>query len=252
MGLFDFFKTKPPAESFQQNNTDRVECDISRTKIIVELFEAAKEQRDDKWNQTFLENVSMASFTCGNPQVNIGPDGFPYFVLKTPEPGQSFDSFCIRNLKNVLLDKGFGVVINPDVNTVGWVFSYGDIVNYHLKNEFYSQSTNVEIKPIDKLEKEEEILIAQPSELYLPSQARKIIKKHLQEKGISHPKIMMVCRKIEGTVVQELAFNIFREDFSTLDPMNNLIRPLSWFLPKDYIIISIPRDSNITAHFCDL
>ena len=254
MGLFDIFKKKEiPTIDIQQNKTDRSECDISKTQIMVELFSVPKMQRDDKWKQSFLEGVQTASFACANPQITIGPDGFPYFTLSTPEPNTSFESFCIRNMKDdFLLERGFGITINPKENSVEWVFSYGDILNLHLNKEFYSTTSNAEIKNEDTIAKGEEILIAQPSETYLPKEARAVIKKHLQANGIKQPKIMMICRKVEGVIVQELAFNIFREDFSSTDQLNHLMLQISWFLPRHYIILSLPKNSNLTKKFDNL
>ena len=136
---------------------------------MVDLFQIPQEQRDDNWRQTFYDNVQSASYACGNPQIFAGPDGFPYFVLKTPEANQPFESFCIRNMKDdFLLERGFGVAINPNGNSVDWVFSYGDIVNLHLNKEFFTKTDNVELENVVTIKKEEKVLLAQPSESYLP------------------------------------------------------------------------------------
>jgi hypothetical protein len=254
MGFFDFlkFKNKPIAEPVQQRK-NRPECDITKTQAMDNLLRVAREQRDDKWLQTFYSNVQTASFACGNPQVFTGPDNFPYFVLQIPEPGKPFESFCIRNMKDdFLLDKGFGVAINPKNNSVDWVFSYGDIVNLHLNNEFYSKKDNVEIKNEDTIENEEKVLVGQPSETFLPAQARKALRAFLQSIGVQRPKIMMVCRTKQGQVIQELAFNIFREDFQSVDQLNYRLQQISWYLPRHYVILSLPKKSNLTSSFEDL
>ena len=95
-----------------------------------------------------------------------------------------------------LLDKGFGVAINPKENSVDWVFSYGDIVNLHLNNELSTKTDTVEIANEVTIEKDEKVLIAQPSESFLPSQARQALRTFLKSIGIKRPKIMMVCRTI--------------------------------------------------------
>jgi hypothetical protein len=254
MGLFDFLKTKDKqTEIIAQPKVDRPECDITKTQVMVDLFKIPQEQRDDNWRQTFYENVQTASYACGNPQIFTGPDGFPYFILRTPEPSKPFESFCIRNMKDdFLLDKGFGVAINPGENSVDWVFSYGDIVNLHLNKEFFSKTDNIEIENEVTIKKEEKVLIAQPSESFLPRQARENLKAFLQSIGIKRPKIMMVCRTIDGQVIQELAFNIFREDFQSLDQLNYRLKQISWFLPRHYVVLSLPKDTNFTSHFADL
>ena len=254
MGLFDFFKTKSkPTTTSQQKKADRPECDISKTQMMIDLFAVDKSKRDQNWEKDFFENVKTASFTCDEPQVTVGPDGFPYFALLVPEPQKPFSSFCIKNIKDdFLLDKGVGITVNPKSNSVEWVFTYGDIVNLHVNNEFYTQRENVEIKSEETIEKEEELLVAQPSESYLPKQARNVIRKFLQEKGIKQPKIVMICRKTQGTIVQELAFNIFREDFASSAQLNNIMRQISWFLPRHYIIVSFPKNSSLSGSFNNL
>ena len=254
MGLFDFLKTKDKStETPVQPKVDRPECDITKTQVIVDLLQIPQEQRDDNWRQTFYNNVQTASFACGNPQIFNGPDGFPYFVLKTPEPNKPFESFCISNMKDdFLLDKGFGVAINPGENSVDWVFSYGDIVNLHLNNELFTKTDTIEIQNEETIKKDEKILLAQPSESFLPKQTRKALRSFLQSIGIKRPKIMLVCRTIDGQVIQELAVNIFREDFQTIDQLNYRLKQISWFLPRHYVVLSLPKDSNFTNNFADL
>ncbi|MBL0316637.1 MAG: hypothetical protein IPP69_12945 [Flavobacteriales bacterium] len=102
----------------------------------------------------FYENVQTASYACGSPQIFNGPDGFPYFVLRTPEANKPFESFCIRNMKDdFLLEIGCGVALNPTDNGVDWVFSYGDILNLHLNKEFFSKTDSVELQNVELLKR---------------------------------------------------------------------------------------------------
>jgi hypothetical protein len=254
MGLFDFLKPKDKTpHTIVKAKASRPECDISKTQLLVHLFTVPSEQRDEAWLRTFYDNVQAASYACGNPQLFSGPDGFPYFVLKTPEPNKPFESFCIRNMKDdFLLERGFGVAINPTENSVDWVFSYGDIVNLHLNQEFATKTDTVEIKNEELLKEDEKVLIAQPSELFFPSQARKALKTFLQSIGINRPKMMMVCRTIDGQPIQELAFNIFPEDFESVDHLNYRLKQISWFLPRHYVILSVPKKSKLADHFANL
>ena len=254
MGLFDFLKTKPKqTENLVQHKIDRPECDITKTQVMVDLFSVSQNDRDENWTKSFYENVKTASYACGNPQVFNGPDGFPYFVLKTPEANKPFESFCIQNMKDdFLLDKGLGVAINPSETTVDWVFSYGDIVNLHINKEFSTKTDNIQIENEVTIQKDEKVLLAQPSESFLPRQARQNLKSFLQSIGIKRPQLMMVCRTIEGQVIQELAFNIFREDFQTIDQLNFRLKQISWFLPRHYVVLSLPKNSNFNSNFADL
>lgn len=227
----------------------RPECDISKTSILAQLFTIPQEQRDEQWRNTFLENVETASFRCGSPQILQGPDGFPYFALFTPEPMTPFESYCIRNMKDdFLLANGWGVVINPTGTTADWVFSHGDIVNLHVNQQFYTEPQHPEVPITETIETEENVLVGQPSLTFVPAETRNIIRGFLQKNGIETPSFFLMARKMQGVVVQQLVFNIFREDFAQ-EKFDELMRPVSWLLPRHYILIIIPKDSDLTKNF---
>ncbi len=227
----------------------RPECDITKTQVMVDLFTVPAEQRDDQWRTTFLENVETASFMKGDPELLTGPDGFPYFVMRSPIPRQSFESFCIRNMKDdFILHNGWGIVINPTEASGDWVFTYGDIVNLHVSQKFYSDAQTPTVPPTEVIIAEEEVLIGQPSESYVPMHTRNILRTFLKNNGIAKPSFMMMARKMDGTVVQQLVFNIFNEDH-TPEAIDYLMRPISWLLPRHYILIIIPKDSDLVKNF---
>ncbi len=254
MAIFDFIKTKGKSDTdAAAPKTPRPECDITKTQVMVDMFRVPGEQRDDSWHEAFYANVPTASFACADPQVVNGPDGFPYFVLKTPEAGQPFESFCIRNMKDdFLLERGFGVVINPRAGGADWVFSYGDIVNLHLNNEFYTAAPVVNLEKTETIREEEQVLVAQPSESYLPGSTRQVLRSFLQSIGVKDPGIMMVCRTTAEGALQELAFNIFPDDFPSPDHFNYRLQQISWFLPRHYIVIAFSRDAALANNFAPL
>jgi len=230
--------------------TPRPECDINKTQSIVDLLSIPANSRDDHWHQKFLNDVQTASFACAEPQIVKGPDGFPYFGLHTPEPGKPFTSYCIKNIaEDFLLDNGYGVVINPKENSADWVFSYGDIVNLTINKVFYSPVENVPIEPEVTIQKNEQVLIAQPSETFLPAKARNIIRKYLQYFNIAEPKTMLISRSIEGKMIQELAFNIFKEEVGHPEKLGAFMQQVGWFLPRHYILVIVPKNSEMAGHF---
>ncbi len=231
----------------------RPECDISKTQIMVDLFAIPLEHRDPQWKQFFLDNVSTASFACDDPQVMTGPDGFPYFILRTPEPMKSFTSYCIQNMKDdFLLHNGWGIVLNPVGEKADWVFTYGDILNYHINNVFYTTIENSDLKGSAEVQINEEIFIAQPSEHYLPTGTRNLIRGFMKKNGIRKPKVMMITRSKDGHVIQELAFNIFKEDYPTAEKLNTILGPISWLLPIHYIIVVMSEKAELKKGLVEL
>ncbi|MEO6914475.1 MAG: hypothetical protein ABI151_01535, partial [Chitinophagaceae bacterium] len=131
MGLFDFLKRKNT--SLQQPEvilSSRQECDIEKTAIVADLLKVPRTRRDDAWYRSFYTNIDTASFQSSSPQILTGPDGFTYFILRTPEPIVPFESFCLKNMtEQFLLHNGWGVVFNPkEDKSADWVFTYGSMV----------------------------------------------------------------------------------------------------------------------------
>ncbi len=228
------------------------ECDINKTQEVLNLFQIPREKRGEEWIQRFHDAVKTASFASVTPQTTTGPDRFPYFVLNTPEPNQPFTSFCISNLTEYLIQNGLGVVINPVEGDVDWVFSYGDILNLYLRGEFLTNENKLPEYGTEKIEKDDQILVAQPSEEYLPRVTRDILKSFLIYTGVTNPKIMMFIQKRDGQSYQQLAFNVHPEDFGTNEDLNFRLQQISWFLPRHYIVSAFPKSSNLVENMVAL
>ena len=261
MGLFDFLTKKPaPAPPIKILPPDRPEADISKTYIVVQLFNTPREERDDKWRQQFYENVATASFAWDTPQVLTGPDGFPYFILLTPEENKPFESFCIKNMtEDFLLDRGWGIVFNPaEGGATDWVFTHGDLVNLHLNNHFFSPLDNAAsedikfLKNVSVTTKKEQVMVAQPSDHYLPRPTRHALKTFLQSKGIKKPKLMMLSCMNGKKITRKLAFNIDPKNYPVVSKLDHLMQQVGWFLPNDYIIIPLPANSELASGFNEM
>ena len=258
MGLFSFLKPKqkasPVAESIPAGNPAG---DIRKTHIVAALFTVPKSQRDNQWYQEFYEHAADASFACATSQTLTGPDGFTYFILQTPEAGKPFDSFCIRNMTNdFLLERGWGVVFNPGPDkSADWVFTYGAIVNLHLTGHFITAVDDRDIQNIEftnnvgKIKKEEQVMIAQPSETYLPKATRAALSRFLQSKGIKRPKVMMLSSHSGGKIIRKLAFNIPPENYPVATELDYLMQLTGWFLPNDYILVPLSERHSLAVDF---
>ncbi|MDQ3016555.1 MAG: hypothetical protein M3R25_07550 [Bacteroidota bacterium] len=227
----------------------RPECDITKTQIMVDLFTVPHDQRGESWRQSLLDHVETASFRKGDPELVTGPDGFPYFALYTPIPMQSFESFCIRNMKDdFILINGCGIVINPSGESSDWVFTYGDIVNLHVSQKFYNTDHVPIVPKTEIISAEEDVLIGHPSDMFVPMHTRNILRSFLIKNGIKTPSFMLMARKIQGIAVQQLVFNIYKADHPH-ETVENLMRSISWLMPRHYILVLIPKDSNLVKNF---
>ena len=255
MGLFDLFKKKNSQEGAVTGQKEREEGDpyygdLAKTNVLCQLVSVPRDERDKQWQKQFLENIAEASFVCGDPQVIEGPDGYPYFTLVLPEPFKEFQCYVIKYMKDdFLLEKGLGVVINPDGSSADWVLSYGDILSYHLSGEFYQERRDFALDKQDVIEENEKLLVGQPSESYLPQKTRKVLKKHLNDQGIKEPKVFLMARKRPKGEILELVLNISRDQFPNKEQHNSVMESLAWFLPRYYSVLSFEKNSDYADSF---
>jgi len=258
MSLFNFFKPRAkPIQEAVQVPPGNPECDINKTHIIAALFTVPKSERGMQWRQEFYQQVATASFACDTPQTLTGPDGFTYFKLQTPEPDKPFESFCIRNMtKDFLLERGWGVVFNPAADeTADWVFTYGDVVNLHLTGNFFTPVDDRDLqniaftKNVGVIKEEEQVMIAQPSESYLPRATRAALGRFLRGKGIKVPKVLLISSHSGGRIMRKLALNIPPENYPEKSELDYLMQQVGWFLPNDYILVPLSEKTALAKGF---
>jgi hypothetical protein len=252
MAFWDFFSDKPKVELPPGKKTS-YQGDMKKTALLYKLFEIPREKRDESWMKNFATNVADAGFRCSEPQVIQGPDGFPYFILFLPNQYQPFQAFVIRRMKDdFLLQAGYGIVINPhgSQSYADWVFSYGDVVNFHINGEFY---TSLHIPEFEDDELNYGDVVAEdPPEKFLPKQSRFVIKEFLKSQGIQQAKILLLTKNIDGCRVQRIAFNIYPENFPSTKHFDFTMNHLHWFLPRHYKILRLPAGNKWSTYFNEL
>ncbi len=241
---------------------------LEHTSEVAALCDVPSEDRDGAWQSAFFSVIATASFSCNDPQVILGPDGFPYFGLNLPTPHTEFECYSIAHLLEFLTTEGIGVVINPLAEGgPDWVFSYGDIWNYRETGEFIPKAprydnpqaengvgpkedkdgSDVEIG--DAAAANAEILISYPSEQMLPTYVRQAISSGLVHNfKIKTPSAFMIFDS-ELNPAQNLVFNIFAEDFENKADLESAQNFVLWSLPRDYGVVGIERGSSLSESF---
>jgi hypothetical protein len=225
--------------------------DLTKTREVQDLLAVDREQRGPEWISRFYRAIVDASMATTPDQVLQGPDGFTYFVLKLPPAEQAFEPFCISHILDVCLDRGAGIVVQPEPHPPQWVFPYGLLWSY---KEF---SAFVVDQPEGKQGSEEgvqpaaggTVLAGQPSAAFFPAYARTVVRRFLIDSiGVAVPEVLLLHDP--GAVPERsLAFNIFPDDFAEPEEFGNVMYRLTWFLPRHYGLISISRDSEFVKMF---
>jgi hypothetical protein len=216
--------------------------DLEKTAIVHQLCEVPRENRDAAWRRKFYEVIPDASMQSEQPQVIAGPDGFPYVVLSTPPADAQFDAFCLNHVLDVCLDQGYGIVINPESQPQpDFVFTYGALWSFKARGDFEPKlASEGEAKPTPTPDEEREILVAQPSAEYLPDFARAAISRFMKDVvGVPKPSCFMVIDAAMNPS-QNLVFNVEPANFPSEDVFGQVMRALSWFMPRDYALVVMP------------
>jgi hypothetical protein len=221
--------------------------DLEKTQILAGLFATARQSRTDAWIQQFYATVPDATLISFNPQVQQGPDHFPYFQLAMPDPGP-LTPFCITHLLDYLLENGVGIAIFGDSSRAKppeWVFSYGDLLSYSIYGRFDGDPSAASASGPAGLEKGDTLLKAAPSEAYFPARARRVLGAYLR-KMFQHPdpKIALIdSPKLKPS--RNLMINLTVAQYhGDQGKLNSAMRYLVWFMPRTYSLMPMPADWN--------
>lgn len=217
--------------------------DLDQTRRLAAL--AALSQRDDAWCAQFLAAVPNASLAALDPQIQNGPDTFPYFQLAMPAPGP-FTTLSIVHLLNYVLENGCGVVVHSSIQRDQpplWVFCFGDILSYSMFGDFRGDPKVLANPDPPPNPQDREFLRASPSESYLPATARAAIGRFMRG-PFRHPspKIGLVTGA-SLSPRQSLMVNLRLSDYGgDNNKLDSAMRYLTWFIPKTYSVMALPDD----------
>jgi hypothetical protein len=216
------------------------------TQLLGVLLAVPAEGRDDTWCGNFLNIAPTASLASFDPQIQNGPDTFPYFQLAMPDAG-AFTPFSIVHILEDCIENGVGAVIHTSMRREGapaWVFTLGDLVSYKLFQDFNGDPKvykNPDPPPADDVDRS--ILRAVPNDSYIPAGARAAMGRFMRG-PYQHPDPRIGL--VSGASLrprQSLMVNLRRShydgDMTKIDAAMNY---LTWFIPKSYSIMPLPDD----------
>ena len=220
--------------------------DLAKTSELTELFETPRDNRDANWMQQFYAAVPDASLMSFTPQVQQGPDQFPYFHMSIPGEGP-FTTFCVTHVLDYVLDNGLGMAIFGDPSRSDgpqWVFTYGDLLCFSLYARFDGN-------PADQTDGsgtatgDGRVLQAAPSESYFPARARRALGRYMRAM-FQHPdpKISLIVDP-RLNPARNLMLNLTLAQYQgDRDKLDSAMRYLTWFIPRSYSLMPMPPDWN--------
>ena len=224
--------------------------DLEQTRRLADLAFVHSEQRDAEWQSRFLAAVPNASLASFDPQIETGPDGFPYFQLAIPDPGP-FTTFSLVHVLADVLKNGVGAVIHSSARRDQmplWVFTHGDMLSYHMFQDFSGDPAIYKIaEPPPGKDADRKLLRAVPSEAYFPASSRAAMGRFMRG-PFRHPDPRIGL--VDGASLQphrSLLVNLRASNYGgDRKKLDSAMRYLTWFVPKTYSIMALPDDWSDT------
>jgi hypothetical protein len=215
------------------------------------LFAVEKKDRDEAWQERFLAEFPT-QICAGDGKAVSGPDGFPYLQMSLESAARDDQplKFSFQSVIPQLLESGAGVAFFSQSDSAEWVFTHGDIVNFHLSEKFYSPLLDTKLANSDT-EEDIKVLVSQPSEQYLPRETRKVIRSYLESQGAKNVRLQMMDVPRVGEMFRYLVFEFSRSG-KTDEDLPLLLQGISWFLPQQYLLLGSNDPNEDRATFVDL
>jgi len=205
------------------------------TEALLTHLQLPEAKRGMNWEKDFLKFFPSAFVTLTSEQAESGPDNFPYLLVEVkPDSTEP-----IQKIIEWLETRGIGLVVNPQKGYPDYIFTYGMIVNFKERGEFFTD-TKIRTEKDVAFKPEEKVLFGEPSVQYLPTQTRSLIKQFLQEQGILQPRALLaVLNPNTEFEAYDLLFSVESLGKPPENEHQGILQAISWFLPSHYSIAMV-------------
>ncbi len=194
------------------------------------LLKVPDKDRNEKWEDQFLQAFSEAKVQVLSADPQAGPDGWPYLMVET---GEAATEPTQRVLEWLSL-RGIGLVVNPNKDYPDFVMSFGMIWNFRKTGRFIHRVAAI---PTGEWTTDTKLLKSgPPTEEFLPAFVRKILKEFFRDQGVIDPRILMISNDGENF---DLAFSLESLGSPEIKEHEGVAEAIAWFLPGHYSLVLI-------------
>lgn len=204
------------------------------TNQLESLLQTPDANRDQAWEENFLQSLGSAHFRILSPDPQNGPDGWPYLMVELTTDSNAEPALKVLHW---LSEKGIGLVINPQKEYPDYILTYGMVWSFRETGRF--------LQPAPELAQRSEISKASikhagtPAPQYLPDYVRNIFRDFFRDQGVLSPRILVLS--FDGTNY-ELAFSLESLGNPPESEYDGVAEALSWFLPAHYSILLLSEN----------
>lgn len=196
------------------------------------LLQQPEKSRDKAWEENVLNGLLEAKVQLQSSEPQVGPDGWPYLMVKTgPEGTEPF-----LRVVQWLSKRGIGLVVNPHKMLPDYIFTYGMLWNFVETGRFISTDKPVPASGEVSYKPDDRVMAGAPSDQYLPPYVKSVLKDFLAQQGFQEPRILVITHAPDYSVT-DLVFSI--ESLNNLEVKDQKVmaEALAWFLPMHYSLV---------------
>lgn len=229
------------------NSTSRT-GEPDQTVTFDSLLKVRPANRDAAWRNSLLESVMYTELIVSD-KIAIGvTDGFNYLDLVIPTLGTGNKTKRLVDTYEACLHVGFGAAVREvDVaEPILLPITFGQLLGFKLTGKLHDfdfvPPPSSPPNPGDT-----QIKTSQPSLEYFPAVARAVMKRYLQDNGVSKPAMFLMY---DPTLPRpdELVFNLFREDFPSEADYCRVRDRLMWYLTPMFGAVCFPNERATLEH----
>jgi hypothetical protein len=195
------------------------------------LIQQPEFKRNNAWEEDFLAQFAGMKVQIDSDQAKNGPDGWPYLFARTSAEATE----PVKDVVQWLAARGIGLVINAHKMLPDYIFPYGMLWNFVETGRFLQPDTET-IRSGDAIYQDgRKLIMGPPTEKYLPSYVREVLRQFLAAQGFSRPQILVISTPDFKQV--DLMFSV--ESLNGLAKKDHrvLADRLAWFLPLHYTLV---------------
>lgn len=210
---------------------------------LAELIATPEVQRDSQWENLFLKSFTESKLKVLIEEPQKGPDGWPYLVV---EASDEQDAESAQKVLAWLQKRGIGCVLNPQKEYPDYVFTWGMIWSFRETGWFFKPQKSENTK-IDFALTQDQILGA-PTEEYLPSYVRQVLKEFFLQQNIYRPQILVLSNS-----KNEAELLISKQSLGNPPESEHegILEAIAWFLPPHYNL-ALVDSASLKTPFIDL
>ncbi len=212
------------------------------TMTLHEITTTQDSERGPSWENQFFHAFAAGKINLLTPEPQTGPDQWPYLLAETAADA----SEPLAKVLPWLAERGIGLALNPRKEYPDYVFTYGMLWSFKETGYFFKpipERTNGSVQFSTEAVK----LAGPPTEEFLPSYVRKVLRDFFRDQGLLRPRILVMSTEEN---IYDLVFSLESLGNPPETEHQGIAEAIGWFLPPHYSLLLI-NEKGLPA-FSDL